>query len=71
MGTTTWTILPKLQSLGIILLILGSGVRPLLTLGTGKINNNPSFSFLGHSLLYDTAKGTSAYRFTPFPNSKA
>ena len=48
MGATTGTISPQLQSLGVIPLVLGSSIRPLLTFGTSKMNYNPSFCFLGH-----------------------
>ena len=48
MGATTRTIFPTLQSLGVIPSVLSSGICPLLTLSTSKMNNNPGFSFFGH-----------------------
>lgn len=48
MGATSRTIFTKLKSLGVIPFVLSSGICPLLTLGTRKMNNNSGFSFSGH-----------------------
>ena len=69
-NAATGAIFFKLQSLGIIPSVLSGSICPLLTLSTGKMNNNPSFSLPSHNLLYDAANAASTYRFAPFPNSK-
>ena len=70
-SATPRAVFPKLQSLGVIPSILGRSIGLLPTLSTGKMNNNPRFSFSRHNLLYDAGKATGTYRFTPLPNSKA
>jgi hypothetical protein len=71
-STTTGTVFPKLHSLGVIPLVLGSCICPLLTFSAGEVDDNPGFGLSCHAvLLYDLGKGTSAYRSTPFPDGEA
>jgi hypothetical protein len=68
----TGAVFPELQSLGVIPLILGCCICPLLTFGTGEVNDDPGFGLSGHTvLLYNLGKGTSAYRSTPFSDGEA
>jgi hypothetical protein len=71
-SATTGTVFPELQSLGVISLVLGCCICPLLTLSTGEVNDSPGFGLSCHAvLLYDLGKGTSAYCSTPFPDGEA
>src|SRR6187402_3409054 len=48
MPPTAWAVLLELDPVGIVLLVLGRAVRPVLALGAGEVNDRSVLCSLGH-----------------------
>lgn len=70
MHTAAGTIFFNFQALRIVFLVFRRGIVTLLALGAGEVNHTSGFSFLGHSLFYNTAYGARTYRSPSFTNGK-
>jgi len=64
-------VLPKLQPLGVILLVLFRGVISLLTLTAGQVDDGPGFPLFGHSLFQDLGEDPGADSLAPFSHGEA
>ena len=70
MAAFSRTVLAKLESTGIVLLVLARGVRPHLALGAGELNDRTCVD-LGHLLLSDRGDGPGADSAATLADGKA